>query len=361
VRTIQRVLIVHPGLTRGPEFSVQDVYAGWAEALTALGLQVTTYNLNDRIVFYSMACMATGNKDDQGRMEFKRALPGKEEAITMAACGVMGTCFQEWPDLVLVIMGKMMPAQYLGIIRDRGIKVALLHTESPYEDSEQLNRAAYVNLNLLNDPCNLDAYRALGVPAHYMPHAYRRGLHFAGVGDDELASDFAFVGTGFPSRIEFFERMWRAGGMDRIDVALCGNWCGLAKDSPLRPLVSHDINSCVDNDLAARIYRAGKTGINIYRREAEDEHRGEGWALGPREVEMAACGLFYLREHRGESDEVFPMLPVHHGPEDAVQQLRWWLDHDAQREKVARAARAAIRDRTFDANARRLMELVEKL
>jgi spore maturation protein CgeB len=354
---IQRVMIVHPG----PEFSVHDVFAGWQEALTGLGLQVMTYNLNDRVAFYTSACLATGHTDADGNMEFKRAFATIDDAMTAAAVGVMGACYQFWPDVILIIMGQMMPERFLSVMRDRGHKVVLLHTESPYQDTEQLRRAAHVSLNLLNDPANIDDYRALGIPAEYMPHSYRTTLHYPGPGAPELESEFCFVGTGFPSRIEFFTRMHDIGGLDRIDVALCGNWIALAPDSPLRPLVSHDIDSCVDNELAARLYRSSQVGLNMYRREAEDEHRGEGWALGPREIEMAACGLFYLREHRGESDAVFPMLPVYDGPEDAAEKIRWWLAHPGDRETAARAARAAIRDRTFDASARKLMQLVEKL
>ena len=42
------------------------------------------------------------------------------------------------------------------------MKVVLLHTESPYQDDEQLERAAHADVNLLNDPVNIDAYRELG-------------------------------------------------------------------------------------------------------------------------------------------------------------------------------------------------------
>lgn len=353
---MMRALIAHPG----PEFSVQDVYAGWAEALTDLGLSVQTYNLNDRLLFYASACLATGESDDEGRLQFKRAMP-RDEAITAAANGVLSHCYQWWPDLVLVVMGSLMPPHVLEVMRRRGHKVVLLHTESPYQDDEQLARAAHVSLNLLNDPVNIAAYRDLGVPAEYMPHAYRPQLHNPGPGAPELASDFAFVGTGFPSRVEFMEKMHAAGGFDGLDVALCGNWQGLPDGSPLRPMLSHDIEQCVDNELTARIYRSSRCGMNLYRREAEDAHRGEGWAMGPREVEMAACGLFFLRDSRPESDEVLGMLPAVSSPEDAAEQLGWWLDHDEFRADRAQAARAAIRDRTFDASARNLLALLEDL
>jgi hypothetical protein len=77
-------------------------------------------------------------------------------------------------------------------------------------------------------------------------------------------------------------------------------------------------------------------------------------------VELAAAGTFFLRDPRPEGDELFPMLPTFDGPADASEKLRWWLARDAQREKAAAGARAAIAGRTFEANARRLLQLLDK-
>ena len=48
--------------------------------------------------------------------------------------------------------------------------------------------------------------------------------------------DFAFVGTGYASRIAFMEAMDLAG----LDVVLAGNWQQLAEHSPLHAHVAHD-------------------------------------------------------------------------------------------------------------------------
>jgi glycosyltransferase involved in cell wall biosynthesis len=192
-------------------------------------------------------------------------------------------------------------------------------------------------------------------------------VHYPGPAVPELKSDFAFVGTGFDSRIKFFEAM----NLDGLDVLLAGAWPSLAQDSPLRKYLRQGMASpiphgapetvqCTDNEETAEIYRSARAGINFYRRESEPGHAGEGWAVGPREIEMAASGLFFLRDPRPEGDELFPSLPTFDGPEDAGEKLRWWLAHDSQREKAAAAARAAVADRTFDANARRLLQLLDK-
>ena len=81
--------------------------------------------------------------------------------------------------------------------------------------------------------------------------------------------------------------------------------------------------------------------------------------MGPREVELAATGTFFLRDPRPESDEVLGMLPSFSSPAEASDQLRWWLGHEGERNKVTALAREAVANRTFERNARRLLERFE--
>src|SRR5262249_20571885 len=153
----------------------------------------------------------------------------REQAVEMAANGILSACFQVWPDVVLGVSAFFLPEYLLDMMRGRGMKVVLLHTESPYQDDEQMVRAAHADVNLLNDPVNIQAYRDLGVPAAYMPHAYRPKVHCPGPSVPEWECDLGFVGTGFPSRIEFLEAMDLGG----LDVRLAGFW-DLQEHSPLR-------------------------------------------------------------------------------------------------------------------------------
>ena len=217
------------------------------------------------------------------------------------------------------------------------------------------------DLNLLNDPTNIGKFRRYA-DAEYMPHAYRPQLHHPRTGplNPDLAADLAFIGTAFKSRIEFFTAMDLRG----LDVLLGGNdWGSIPEDSPLASFVGTGLGNpdCVDNDQAAEVYRHAKSGINFYRRETEDGGSAEGWSCGPREIEMAASGLFFLRDPRPESNELFPMLPTFDGPGDASEKLRWWLAHDDLRADCAARARAAVADRTFEANAKRFLKLAEDL
>lgn len=340
-----RVLLVHPG----PHFSVSDVFVGWEEGLREVGCSVATFNLHDRLSFYSLAVRQTTDG------ELIRMVD-EEGACRLASKGIQAACFEWWPDVVIIVSCFYIPADILDVIRARRIKVVILHSESPYEDDRQLERAAHADLNIINDPTNLDRFMRVA-PVAYLGHAYRPAVHCPGPAKPELASDFAFVGTGYQSRIDFLERVDWTG----VDVALGGNWQQLDPDSPLRKFVAHDIEHCVDNTETVDAYRSTKASANLYRREAERPELSGGWAMGPREVELAATGTFFLREARGEGDDVLPMVPTFDGPEDFETQLRWYLDHDDERQAVADRARAAIADCTFAASAAQLLRLLDEL
>ena len=352
-----KILVIHPG----PDFSVHDVYSGWVHALKNLGCQVFEYNLNDRLIFYGMSLIDTGTADEQGLPIVRQAMT-PEQAWFAAMQGLSHTVLDTEPDIILFISAFFASQLTLGLLRKSRLqpKIVILHTEAPYEDDRQVMRGAYAHLNLINDEASVPRFRQLG-PAEYMGHAYAPHVHYPRTGprDPELASDFIFIGSAFASRKAFFEAMDFTG----IDVLIGGaDWGSLEPDSPLVPYVGtiQGAPDCVDNPQAAALYRHSRASLNFYRREGEDG-AVQGVSMGPREVELAACGLFFLRDPRPESDETFPMLPSFDGPGDASEKLRWWLAHEAEREEAAAKARAAVADRTFENNARRFLTLVERL
>jgi spore maturation protein CgeB len=336
-----RILVAHPG----PQFSVQDVYTGWVEALTELGQDVGEYNLGERLTFYEQA------RFERTPGAFTRALDNNEDLVRFALNGIYGPLYRGQPDVLLGVSGMFLPAELLDLVRARGTRVVLLHTESPYEDDRQARLAEHADVNVVNDPTNLDRFPDGTL---YLPHAYRPGVHHPGPGEPGMVCDFAFVGTGYASRIRFLEAM----NLDGLDVVLAGNWSQLHERSPLRAHVAHDLRDCLDNEQTAQLYRSAAVGLNLYRREAERPELSDGWAMGPREVEAAACGHFFLRDPRGEGDQVLGMLPTFTSPEDASDQLRYWLAHHAEREALASKAREAIADRTFTNHAARLLRLL---
>lgn len=330
----------------GPNFSVQDLHVGYVEALRAAGQRVVEYPLGSALTFYDSVLVPAG----AGR--FRKALSA-EQATELAADRLAGALYKTRPDVLLLTSGFFIDYDVLDLARRDGVRVVAILTEQPYEHTRELELARHCDVVLLTDPVNIGDFQQVTTAAH-APHCYRPAVHTPGPPDPVLACDLAFVGTGYASRIRFFEQM----DLDGLDVLLGGNWQQLTKDSPLRRYVAGGPEDCLDNVDTVDVYRSARVGINLYRREAEDG-AAQGWAAGPREIEQAAIGTFFLRDPRPEGDELFPMLPTFTSPGEASDLLRWFLARPDERAELAIKAREAIADRTFDNAAARLLRLLD--
>lgn len=328
-----RILVVDPG----PSFSVMDVANGYVEAFETLGHEVQRYPFGEIMAYHERALRAMTEQDGDGH-----------QGALMAARDMRGACLDFLPDLVLIVSGFFVPPETYDILRARGIKVAVMLTESPYEDDSQALIAARADVCTVNDPTNLEKFPN-GI---YLPHAYRP-MHLEGKPRDDMTCDFCFVGTAYPSRIAYLESVDWTG----IDVALAGNWQALEDESPLAKFVAHDREICIENFDTIDLYASCKVSLNLYRTEAARPELSAGWAMGPREVELAASGTFFLTEARGENREVLPMVPTVDDPSDLGDQIRWWLTHPEHRQDITDAARDAVSDRTFIQNAQTLLAL----
>jgi spore maturation protein CgeB len=274
-----------------------------------------------------------------------------DQVVDVVGEFVQASAYRWWPHVVVVVQGTFVRHDTLDLFRSRGHKVVVIHTESPYEDVRQLDLATHADVNLLNDPINLDRFLEVNPNTWYQPHAYDPMVHKVAPPVPGEESEVVFIGTGYPSRELWLEAVDWTG----IDLALGGNWRNLPPDSQLRKYVAHDIERCLDNDDTAVAYRSAQMGFNLYRTEAQDEALCRGWAVGPREVEMAACGLFFVREARAEGDDLFPMLPTFETPGELESLIREWLPRSDDRARLAAEARAQIANRTFANHARQLL------
>lgn len=340
-----RIIAVAPG----PNFSVKDVYDGWCHGLVEAGAQVARYNLDDRLQFYSNALIPV--EGEEPKIAFD-PLTAAQRAVD----GLMSLVYQLQPDVVLIVSAFFVPADVMELFRARGTRVVVVHTEEPYELDRELGVAGHADLNVLNDPTHLERFQSLA-PSYYQPHSYRPQIHHLATGpaDPDHISDVVFAGTGYPSRVTFLEQVDWTG----IDFALAGHWAKLPPESPLQKFVAHDIDLCLDNADVVKLYHGSKASFNLYRKETREGGSADGCALSPREVEMAACGLFFAREPRGEGDELLSMLPTFTDPGDLTDILRWYLARDWARSELADQARLAVADRTFVNAAKALLHRLD--
>jgi hypothetical protein len=339
-----RVLMVHPG----PHYSVADVYNGWVRGLGQAGVGVADFNLDNRLDFYSAAHVSLENGDMPKAFD-------AQTAMHMAINGIYSSAFLWWPDVVIMVMGTFVSPTVVERLRDRGMHMVLLCTESPYEDERHLKQAEAFDTVIVNDPVNLDAFRLVNPNTHYIGHAFDPLTHYPG---NQSRSGVGFCGTGFPSRIELLEQVDWSG----LDLRLGGNWQYLPEDSDLNKYLLDDPQACMENTDTADLYRSSVAGFNCYRQEHHDgaHAHADGVACGPREIEMAACGLPFVRDSRPESDDLFPFLPTYDTAEDLESRLRWLVSDPSRAAELGRRARVAVARRTFAHNAAQLLRIIDK-
>jgi spore maturation protein CgeB len=143
---------------------VADVFTGWTEALRALGQEVAEYNFGDRLTFFNATVVPTGEEG-----VFRKAVPDLEAVTRMAIEGLYADLYRFRPHVLLCVSGFFLPTKLLDLARVSGTRVVILHTESPYEEDRQLELAEHADINVLNDPQNIDRYPAGTV---YIPHRF---------------------------------------------------------------------------------------------------------------------------------------------------------------------------------------------
>jgi hypothetical protein len=332
-------MVVWPGVS----WSVADVARGWARGLRALGVDVCTFRLDRRVEWLETAVTELG-LDVTLR-----------DCWRMAAESFLGAMYEMQPDVVVVVSGWHLPPDTYRLLKDRGVKVVLVHTESPYQDVRMSTMAWCADLHLVNDPVGALRMREMGVEhAYYTHHCYDPAVHHPAT--EAPTRNVVFCGSGFAGRGELLSAVdWEALG----GLTLAGQWHDF---EALDRWWDKTLPSPLPNEQTADLYRAGRLGLNIYRDDyIEHPDLVDGWAVGPREIEMAACGLVFARQARPESDRLFPMLPTFSDADELADICAWWLAHDDERATTSTALQAAVADRTFDNNARGLLGLVEKV
>ena len=127
-----------------------------------------------------------------------------------------------------------------------------------------------------------------------------------------------------------------------LDVHLAGPWLDLPEDSPLRDWTAPELDNCVDNRQTAEIYRQPGAASTSTAAKPRTPTPAKAGRAGPARSRWPRAALYFPRDPRPESDELFAMLPSYSSPEEASDLLRWALARPEQRAEAAAKARAAI-------------------
>lgn len=285
-------------------------------------------------------------------------------------------------DTVVFISPQYLPMEIPALLRKDGFKVVGAFTECPYEDQiDAVQKAQYFDTVFVNDLNSVEYWRPYNPNTHYIPHSYDPDKHFpwwdapAGKVRHDIKNGHehvVYVGSGFSARQKYLEAIDWTG----IDLKIYGHWPLLkprddappmyapimpTEDSKLIPFV---VPKLVENSFTARLYRGAAIGINLHRTERWSNNAemlidsGEAYSMGPRGVELAACGTFQVSDYRQEIVDVFgDACPIARSPEHMGSLIRKYLDDPVRRQELAVRQREAIKERTFANHMRRVLEL----
>src|SRR5262245_33412408 len=325
----------------GASWSTADVWAGLHYGLQQQGIEIIRYRLAERINFNGKMLYRAWKSAKFKNPDISK--PTDADVFYAAAKDALFMALLHDVDCVLVVSAMYVLPLVMRKMRQAGIRVFVLLTESPYQP-EELAIAEIVEGVWTNERSMLRTLRAHNPLSGYMPHGWHPERHKPGPqpGDEKWpAHDVVFVGSGFEERIEWLEAIdWRG-----IDLGLYGQWNSLPARHILRQYVRGQITR---NEDTAALYRRAKLGLNLYR-------TSQGWgknqpqirhaeSLNPRAYELAACGAFHLSTYRAEIVDVFgDLVPTFDTPDEASALIRTWLANPTGRADIAARLPACVR------------------
>jgi hypothetical protein len=333
---LPRVLICHPGAS----WSTADVYNGLRFGLSALNVQTAAYQLDVRIA-RSAQWLHWNWKKSGANPDNK---PNPRDAQYHAASGILERAMRIQPDWILIVSGMYLDIDIVRFLRKAGFKIAILLTESPYDDLKQAEFIRNAEVVWTNERSSVDRLRAVPplpdgprTRVRYLAHAWHPLVHVAQPPADATPRyDALFVGTGFPERVELLKAVrWP----DADKVALYGHWDTLGGRSKLRRILRGGVLS---NEEAAELYRGATVNLNLMRRRighatsAEDAGADViAESVNPRCMELAAMGRFFVSDSRPELRDLFgDLVPTFETAEELSALLEEWLHPAADVQRV---------------------------
>ncbi len=348
-----KVLVVHPGAS----WSTADVWRGITDALQRANVEVVQYALDKRMAFSQQFLDALWRKGKRAGSDLPRPTSG--DVLYHAGIGVLERALRHQVDWVLAITGQYQLPDTFQLMRRAGLRVAVVLTESPYDEQMESAIAKMATIAFTNERSSVATFSAY-CPTFYLPHSLDPARHRADIRDnvEVAAHDVVFVGTGFEERLMLLEAIdW-----DGIDLGLYGTFDLWGSRNRMRKYVRGGV---IHNALTGALYRKAKIGLNLHRTSVGYgrgvEHIQYAESMNPRCYELAAAGCFFISDERAEVKEIFgDLVPTFRTPDEAEEIIQYYLAHEDERREIATRLPACVADCTFDRRVATMIEILEK-
>jgi len=276
-----------------------------------MGHHVRAFNYHNQLAFYSEAIRHWLKVNPK----FELADPD-QAVLLLSSEQVAIEAIDTVPDVVLIICGFALHQRAYDLLDSLCLPAALILTESPFLDEEQINiiRQGHIRLVFTNNKESVLALReATGTPVEYLPHSFDPTRHYEHDVNGDYRNDVFFFGTMWPERrrmlypLKRWARRWRSDW--RVSIGGVGQEVHLA-----------------------------------------------GWSLGPRAYEIAACGAFQLSDERPELREIFgDAVATYVDGADLRRKVDYYLTHEGEREEMALEALDLVQSCSFEDRAEQIL------
>ncbi len=244
------------------------------------------------------------------------------------------------PQLVLAVKAPyIMPSTLRRIKRETGARLVNYATDDPFNPAnttpDLLGGIPCYDLYACTKRAIMEDVRRAGCDnVAYVPFGYNPSVHFpeapaTPAERESFRSDVVLVGGADPDRLPYVEALAR---LDGLSLALYGGYW--SRHPRLRPYAR--------GFARGRDYRlalgGAKIALCLVRRANRDGH-------AMRSFEIPACGAFMLAERTEEHRELFREgleAAFFGSAEELCEKVRYYLAHDDERVRIARAGHKRI-------------------
>ena len=197
---------------------------------------------------------------------------------------------------------------------------------------------------------SIGCQRAEYLPMFFNVERFRLDRDLSAEDQAHFTSDIAFVGNGSPERAEMLRHLVN------FDLGIWGHWALLSADDPLRTRIR---GPALDGRAYAKVMRCAKIAVNVMNMQCR-------MASNTRTFEATGMGVLLLTEYtREQAEDLFiegDEIVCFRSPEDLREKVRYYLAHNTERERIAKAGQArTLREHTLEHRLGRILQVTEEI
>ncbi len=248
------------------------------------------------------------------------------------------------PDIVLVFQEFFINHSQMKEIKQLGTPIAIWTTDDPYY-TDATKEFGYFDYVFTVELACVDFYRKLGCPNSInLPLGCFTNIFYPQTVKKEEEVDICFVGSGFPNRLEIFDKM--ADYLKDKNVIITGQWWESLKNYDLLKSKIDHKNYWIPPQETAYYYNRAKIVLNFHRLPSYDypiegQSNSENipaLSVNNRTFEINGCKTLQitdLREDLKNQYEIGKEIETFSSTQELIYKIEYYLNNEKERAAIA--------------------------